>query len=96
METVINNTEKKQFEIKLGDEIAYLTYRFYKKDIALMHTFVPEGYKGKGLATLLADYAFQYAKDKNKPVMVYCPFVSKYVREHPEVRSQLDKEFYRS
>lgn len=95
MSTVTNNTDKQQFEIDLGEEIAYLSYRFYKKDIALMHTVVPESFKGQGLATALAEYAFAYAKSVKKPVMVYCPFVSKYVKKHPEVREQLDKEYHR-
>lgn len=95
MPTVTNNIEKLQFEIDLGEEIAYLSYRFYKKDIALMHTVVPESFKGRGLATALAEYAFAYAKSANKPIMVYCPFVSKYVKNHPEVREQLDKEYHR-
>ncbi|MCJ0741379.1 GNAT family N-acetyltransferase [Pedobacter montanisoli] len=94
MPTVINNIEKQQFEINLGDEIAYLSYRFYKKDIALMHTLVPEAFKGQGLATALAEFAFAYAKSQNKPVMVYCPFVSRYVKDHPEVRVQLDKAYH--
>ena len=95
MEEIINNTKDQQFEIHIGDEVAYLQYRFYKKDIAMMHTKVPDAAKGKGIASKLAQYAFEYAKKENKKVMVYCPFVSKYVKEHPELRDQLDKEYHK-
>lgn len=93
MEEIINNTENLRFEIHLKNgEIAYSEYRFYKKDVAFMHTVVPESAKGQGLATRLAAFAFVYAKKENTQVMVFCPFVGKYVNDHPEVKQQLDKE----
>jgi uncharacterized protein len=91
---IIHNEKEMQFEIHKGDEIAYLEYRFYKKDIAFMHTLVPESMRGSGVATALAAYAFKYAKELKRPVMVYCPFVSSYIKKHPEVREQLDKEYH--
>lgn len=60
-----------------------------------MHTVVPESMRGSGVASALAAYAFRYAKEHKKAVMVYCPFVSTYIKRHPEVRQQLDKEYHR-
>ncbi len=92
---VINNTDKLRFEYTLDDDLAYLEYRFYKKSIAFMHTKVPERFKGRGVASALANYAFAFAKEQKKPVMVYCPFVSGYLKKHPELREQLDKNYYK-
>ena len=92
--TIHNNEATQHFEIREGDEIAFLEYRFYKKSIAFMHTLVPASMEGKGAASALAAYAFEYAKAHNMPVMVYCPFVSTYLKRHPELREQLDKEFH--
>jgi predicted GNAT family acetyltransferase len=92
---VINNEKEQQFEIELDGEKATLLYRFYKKDIALMHTVVPKGMEGKGIASTLAVAAFDYAKAHNKPVMVYCPFVSKFLIKHTEYKSQLDHEYHK-
>jgi predicted GNAT family acetyltransferase len=91
--TVINNEKLHRFEIALNGEIAFLEYRFYKADIALMHTLVPGALEGKGLATALAKYAFNYAKQHNFPVMVYCPFVAIFLKRHPEYNSQVDKKY---
>jgi len=91
---VINNEQQQRLEIHEGNSLAFLEYRFYKKSIAFMHTEVPESMGGKGVASALAEYAFKYAKELNKPVMVYCPFVSVYLKRHPELREQLDKEFH--
>ena len=91
----ITNDEKiMHFEIREGDDIAFLEYRFLKKDIVLMHTEVPESMEGKGIASALAAHAFKYAKEHAMPVVVYCPFVLTYMKRHPEVREQLDAAFH--
>jgi uncharacterized protein len=91
---IINNEKEQHFEYREGNSIAFLEYRFYKNSIAFMHTEVPESIEGKGVAAALAEYAFKYAKEHNKPVMVYCPYVSVYLKRHPELRVQLDREFH--
>jgi len=92
---VVNNEQQQQFEIELDGEKASLTYRFYKKDIALMHTTVPKAMEGKGIASTLAIAAFDYARQHKKPVMVYCPFVAKFLTKHPEYNHQLDPEYHK-
>ncbi len=48
----INKNEKlNRYEIETDGEFAYIEYQFYKDDIALMHTFVPESARGKGVAS---------------------------------------------
>ena len=89
-----NNEKLMHFEIHEGDAIAYMEYRFYKNDIAFMHTEVPESMGGKGIASALAEYAFKFAKEHKRPVMVYCPFAASYLKRHPELREQLDKKFH--
>ncbi|GGG94617.1 GNAT family N-acetyltransferase [Pedobacter zeae] len=91
--TIHNNTGNLQFEIALEGEVAYLSYRFYKKDIAFMHTFVPKVLEGRGLASALAKYAFSYAKAHQKLVMVYCPFVAKFISTHPEYNDQINQSY---
>lgn len=82
--TVVNNHQNLRYEVDLGDDKAYLEYRWYKTDLALMHTFVPENYEGKGIAGLLAKTVLEYAKAEGLKIMVYCPFVGSYVKRHRE------------
>ena len=91
--TVINNETNQRFEIQAEGETAFLEYRFYKKDIALMHTEVPDSLGGKGLASTLAKYALDWAREHKKPVMVYCPFVAAYLKRHPEYNDIIDKNY---
>jgi uncharacterized protein len=92
--SIVNNKENMRFEIHIEDEVAYLEYRMYKKDIAFMHTFVPEKLGGRGLASSLAIHAFAYAKEHNLPVMVYCPYVAGFIKKYPEYKIQLDPQYY--
>ena len=89
---VRNNEQQMHFEILQGDDVAFLEYRYYKKDIVLMHTQVPESMKGKGVAGALTAHAFNFAKRNNKPVIVYCHVVAAYLEKHPELRDQLAKQ----
>jgi predicted GNAT family acetyltransferase len=82
--SVTNNLQNLRFEIDLDGEKAFLEYRWYKDDLALMHTFVPETFEGKGVAGLLAKTVLDWARDKGLKILVYCAFVKSYIKRHPE------------
>ena len=90
---IINNEQNQQFQLMVDGEMAYLEYRLYKGDMALMHTEVPEKLGGKGIASALAEYALKYAREHKLPVMVYCPFVASWLKKHPEYRDVLDPKY---
>ena len=90
---VTNNIANQQFEVHIDDEVAVLIYRFYKDDIAFMHTEVPPKLEGKGIASSLAKYAFEWAKEHKKKVMVYCPYVAAFLKRHPEYNDLVDKKY---
>ena len=91
--TIINNEQVQQFQVFVDGELAYLEYRLYKGDMALMHTEVPDKLSGKGIASALAEYALKYAREHKTPVMVYCPFVASWLKKHPEYRDVLDPKY---
>jgi len=92
--TIVNNTQQQQFQVRVDGELAYLEYRMYKGDIALMHTEVPDKIGGRGIASALAVHALTYAREHKLPVMVYCPFVAGWLKNHPtEFRDVLDPKY---
>ncbi len=91
--SVINNEKEMQFEIEMYDHKAFLSYRFYKKNIAFMHTEVPEALAGKGIASALVKEAFSYAQRTKKMVMNFCPFVAGFLKQHPEYQEQIDPAY---
>ena len=92
---VIMNEQQHRFETRIGDDFGYIDYRWYKDDLAFMHTFVPEAGRGKGYSAALAKFALEYAKEKNLKIIVYCPFVTKYIEQHREYEFLIDKQSHR-
>lgn len=41
---VINNKDLLRLEVTLDGEYGYVDYRFYKMNIAFMHTFMPDAF----------------------------------------------------
>jgi predicted GNAT family acetyltransferase len=90
---ITNNTQQQQFEVRINDNLAVLVYRFYKNDIALMHTNVPDALEGQGIASALAKHALEWVKGQHKKILVYCPFVASYLKRHPEYNVLIDKNY---
>ena|SRR5215471_2741477 len=73
-----------RFEIEQEGEVAYLEYSLSGNVLVLIHTEVPEKLRGKGLASSLAQTAFQWARENQLKVDVICPGVQGYLAKHPE------------
>ena len=81
---ITNNKDKKQFEVTVDGHKAELVYRFRRKTMFFMHTYVPEEIGGRGIASKLAAAGLEYAKAKGHQIAVLCPFVAAYIKKHPE------------
>lgn len=90
---VLNNKTNQQFEVYLNDSKAELQYRIRENTIFFMHTLVPKEIEGQGVATELAKFGLEYAKNNGFKIVVYCPFVVKYVKEHRNYLVLLDDKY---
>lgn len=81
---VYNNTAQQQFEVHEDGETAVLQYRFHEGNIWLMHTEVPAKLEGKGIASILARFALEWARENHMKAKVLCPFVAVFLKRHPE------------
>ena len=73
-----------RFEIERDGQVASLDYSMTANVLGLIHTEVPSKLRGLGLASSLAETAFQYARKNNLKVDVICPSVQEYIAKHPE------------
>lgn len=81
---IVNNKEKQRFEFNLGTDIAYMEYRFQNNVKVLMHTYVPEKYRGKGNAVKFIQQVLDDLRKAKTKVMVNCATISRFIKEHPE------------
>lgn len=89
--TVTDNTERHRFQVSLDGHTAFAEYRLKSGKIVLPHTVVPPEFEGKGVASALARHAFGYARENGLKVIPTCPFMSAWVKKHPEVNDIIDE-----
>ena len=77
---VVLNDKDQRFELTLPEskDKAFIEFEWSqdKKALDLVHTFVPESLRGKGIAAVLAKAAFEYAKTKQLKVIPSCSYLS--------------------
>lgn len=84
---VRNNPEENRFEVILGDAIAIVEYMIAGQNIIFTHTEVPREFEGLGIANRMARFVLDYARDDGYKVQALCPFISTYIRKHPEYQA---------
>lgn len=82
--TVVNNEAEKRFEVVVDGETAVLEYIRAGGNITYTHTEVPPSLEGQGIGGKLARHALDFARDNGLKVIPICPFVTSYLRRHPE------------
>ena len=81
---ISDNTSLNRYEIAVGDLVAFLTYRRRPGSVLLAHTEVPVSLRGKGLGQALAKHGLDEARQTGEHVVVKCPFVTAWLKRHPE------------
>lgn len=75
----------RRFVVKFSGYEACLMYRRTGDQIDLYHTYVPEVFRGRGVAERLCRAAFEYATRERLTVVPSCSYISgAYLKRHPE------------
>ncbi len=81
---LINNTDQKQFQLKVDDATVYIEYIEAKGKIYFTHTEVPLALEGKGYGGKIVKMALEHVRQRNIDLVPLCPFVAAYIKRHPE------------
>ena len=84
---IINNEAAHRFETTVEGLLSQAAYRRSGNVITFTHTEVPEALSGRGIANQLAKYALDYSRDNGLEVVPICPFISAYIKRHPEYQT---------
>ena len=85
---VVHDQSGSRFCVKLQGYEACLMYRLSGKELDLYHTYVPEVFRGRGIAEKLCKAAFEYAKANHLTAIPSCSYISDaYLKRHPEYQS---------
>ena len=86
---VVNNIERKRYELHADGGLAVAYYEPRGSAIAFVHTVVPERLQGRGIASTLIKAALADMRQRGLKVIAECPFVAAYIERHPEERDLL-------
>ena len=82
---VVRNEAESRFEAYLDDDLAaVLTYVSTPEGLDLQHTVVERAHRGKGIGEEFAEAVFDELRETGERVIPTCPFLSRYIAEHPE------------
>src|ERR1700741_1598134 len=90
--TVRDNPSKHRFEAESQGEVAGAIYSLTGKVITFTHTIVPDGLRGRGIATQLVLPGLASARERGLQVIPKCPVFAAYMRAHPETHDLLADE----
>ena len=90
MPTVRHEPDANRFVADTEAGEAELVYRGGEDAISFVHTLVPEGARGDGVGSELAEAGLAYARENGLRVKPQCPFVEAYMNDHPETQDLLE------
>ncbi len=82
---VVDDAERSRFEAWVDGALAGVAEYERRPDrIVFTHTEVDPPYDGHGIATRLVRDALDATRATGLPVVARCPFVARFIREHPD------------
>lgn len=90
---LVKNEEKKRFELRVQDHIAFIDYKETDNKIALTHTEVPLELEGQGVGNALVEKTLDYLENNAHMLLPLCPFVFAYIKKHPGWKRIIDPDF---
>jgi predicted GNAT family acetyltransferase len=86
----VKNETQSRYEAWVGDALAGIAqYRDFADHVVFPHTEVEPEFEGKGIAGQLARYALDDVVDQGKLIVPLCPYMTVYVKRHPEYQAHL-------
>ncbi|WUD77131.1 N-acetyltransferase [Streptomyces sp. NBC_00510] len=88
---VFKDEDNRFYEVQEnGNYAGLLAYERKGAQYSLTHTYVQEGYRGRGLGTALIREALSDLVKEDAAVTNRCPVVDRYIEKHPQFREILD------
>lgn len=82
---VVDDQAGSRFIVQADGEVAVLVYQLKGDRLVLIHTGVPEALEGRGMGSRLVSAAIDEAKRRGLTIVPVCPFVTGWLKRHPDV-----------
>jgi uncharacterized protein len=87
---VVDNPAERRFEARVEERVVgYAEYRPAGNRLILTHTVVDPSMEGRGIGSRLAAGALDAIRSRGMRATVHCPFITGWLRRHPEYKDIL-------
>ncbi len=84
MGKVIDNEERRRFELDAPERTAFATYRRAGDIVTILHVETPPELRGKGEAARLMEGIVALAREQRFRIVAACPYAVAWFRSHPD------------
>lgn len=88
-----DNAAARRIEVEIDGRLAQIAYRMRGNVIVFTHTEVPPELEGRGIASRMARFALDLARDRELEVIPLCPFVAAYIHRHAEYEALVPEQY---
>jgi uncharacterized protein len=82
---VTDNPKASRYELHVGGELAgFINYHLNGNVISLIHTEIEPKFEGGGLASGLARFSLDDARNRQLAVLPFCPYIQSWLKRHPD------------
>jgi predicted GNAT family acetyltransferase len=92
-QSVIDDTAEEQFAVSMDGATAKLEYERDRDRLLLLHTEVPEAFRGHGVGGHLVEAALAKARTDHLTIVPWCPYARRWLKEHPEQIVEVTVDF---
>jgi predicted GNAT family acetyltransferase len=86
---VKHDKKTERFVAEIEGYEAYLSYNVLDDIIDLSYAYTPPEIRGKGIAKIVVEYAFNYAKANNLKVIPTCSYAQAFVKRYDNYKNLL-------
>ncbi|MCF7689298.1 MAG: N-acetyltransferase [Cephaloticoccus sp.] len=86
---VLHEAAKQRYIYQSGEAVGVLDYELEATRMIFTHTFVPEEFRGQGIAEKLVRAGLAHARQQQLTVDPQCSYVAKFIARHDEFQDLL-------
>jgi uncharacterized protein len=92
-QSVIDDTAREQFVVSMDGTTATLEYKLRGDRLHLLHTEVPEAFRGRGIGGRLVEAALAKARADHLTIVPWCPYARGWLKKHTDQIGEVTLDF---